>query len=238
VVENDTYRPGNKQGYTKLTLVNEQSHPVEYEIQETKHQNFQDELPEESYAFSNANYGDFIDPRDDRQYGWVKLDNLIWMTENLAYIPPENESYWTYQGGNVSGSYEYLNTYGILYGFKTALKSCPPGWRVPTDIEWSKLERHLDNTIIDLNQISYRGTTIGSQLVSIRQGSLKANFGGKRLSNGNFVGYKSIGSYWTSSRADNFKAWNRQIQRDLPQIIRQKGEENEGNSVRCVRNIK
>lgn len=191
---------------------------------------------EESFK---SDYGTFTDFRDGKEYNWVKINNQIWMSENLAYVPSDEGTAWIYETEindldalNNSPAYK---TYGVLYSYQTAIKSCPAGWSVPSDLEWSKLENYLDNTVIDLNQIGYRGTTIASKLVMTKPGSLKASFGGKRMSNGKFIGMENIGSFWTSTNAENSKAWNRMVQKNLPQIIRTKANENEGNSLRCVK---
>ena len=186
-----------------------------------------------------SDYGIFTDLRDGKEYQWVKINNQIWMSENLAYIPSDEGAAWIYETeindlDAVNNSLTY-KAYGVLYSYQTAIKSCPSGWRVPSDLEWSKLENFLDNTVIDLNQIGYRGTTVASKLVMTKPGSLKVNFGGKRMSNGKFIGIENIGSFWTSTNAENSKAWNRQIQKNLPQTIRTKANENEGNSLRCLK---
>ena len=189
-------------------------------------------------SFKSA-YGTFTDSRDGKEYNWVKINNLIWMADNLAFLPSDESAAWIYETETknldaLSNSPTY-KAYGILYTYNTAIKSCPSGWRVPSDMEWSKLESFLDNTVIDLNQIGYRGTTIASKLVMSKPGSLKVKLGGKRMSNGKFIGIEDIGSYWTSTKAEDVKVWNRQIQKNLPQIIRTKANEDEGNSLRCIR---
>jgi len=195
-----------------------------------------DSNSEESFK---SDYGTFTDLRDGKEYHWVKINNQIWMSENLAFNPLDEDAAWIYEketndSDALKNSPTY-KTYGILYTFKAAINSCPDGWRVPSDMEWSKLENYLDNTVIDLNQIGYRGTTIASKLIMTRPGSLKVNFGGKRMSNGKYIGIETIGSYWTSTKAEDLKVWNRQIQKNLPQTIRTKANENEGNSLRCVK---
>lgn len=226
----------SQQSDQSLVKVYSRTETTEYFL---KDQANQEDINEDvSYVnFSASNYGNFVDSRDGRQYGWVRINNLIWMSDNLSYLPDDNEDIGEYDNSGNPTNSGYSDSYGVLYNYKTALKSCPQGWRLPSDLEWSKLESYLDNTIIDLNQISYRGTTIGSQLINTKPGSFKAKYGGKRLSNGSVIGFENLGSYWTSSKAENAKAWNRQIQKGLPQIIRLKSDENEGNSVRCVRSI-
>jgi uncharacterized protein (TIGR02145 family) len=196
--------------------------------------------PLEEQVFDSES-GTFIDFRDRNRYDWVKINNQIWMADNLAYVPDDEEGIWIYQMTNIADDKIQSTTnykeYGVLYNYKTALKSCPEGWRVPSDLDWSKLEHFLDNTIIDFNQISYRGTTIGNILTKSKQGSFNAKYGGKKTSGGNFIGLETIGSYWTSSQADQQKIWSRQIQKNIPQIIRSLGNEDDGYSIRCIRDF-
>jgi hypothetical protein len=47
--------------------------------------------------------GSFTDPRDNKTYQWVQIDNQIWMAQNLAFLPvgdqPEKDcEYWVYGG--------------------------------------------------------------------------------------------------------------------------------------------
>jgi uncharacterized protein (TIGR02145 family) len=36
-----------------------------------------------------------------------------------------------------------LSTQGVLYNYMAATKACPPGWRLPMDYDWLKLESFL-----------------------------------------------------------------------------------------------
>ncbi|WCL81856.1 FISUMP domain-containing protein [Saprospira sp. CCB-QB6] len=73
----------------------------------------------------------FTDPRDGEVYDVIQLKNMTWFAQNLRYnaagssLPPNN-----------SGP-----EYGRLYDWNTAMTACPPGWRLPSDLEWTELEK-------------------------------------------------------------------------------------------------
>ena len=82
-----------------------------------------------STGFSKA----FKDPRDGERYQYVAIDNIYWMTSNMRY--------------NVKGS--KLNPdnpsplYGKLYTWEQAIKACPKGWELSTDLDWLSLEQYV-----------------------------------------------------------------------------------------------
>jgi uncharacterized protein (TIGR02145 family) len=68
----------------------------------------------------------------------VKIGSQIWMAENLNYDAPGSKCY---DNDPANG-----DKYGRLYDWNTAKRSCPPGWHLPTDEEFSQLLGFIDGT--------------------------------------------------------------------------------------------
>lgn len=111
----------------------------------------------------------FTDLRDGNIYNTVTIGDQIWMSENLKYLPkvqgPEVYSIYAYHcyvygyfGTDVDEAKSTSNyeKYGVLYNLTAAKNSCPEGWRLPNDADWSELENYLVN-----NGYNFDGTVGG-----------------------------------------------------------------------------
>ena len=54
--------------------------------------------------------------------------------------------------------------YGRLYNWDAALKACPLGWHLPSDVEWKTLEMYLGMSQSMSHDKGYRGTYEGKQM--------------------------------------------------------------------------
>ena len=96
--------------------------------------------------------GTFTDSRDDKTYKWVEIGKLIWMAENLAYLPYVSSFtsdtgifVYDYEGSSLDAAknQEEYRTYGCLYSWEISLQICPDGWRLPSYDDWRDLESSL-----------------------------------------------------------------------------------------------
>lgn len=115
--------------------------------------------------------GEYTDVRDGNTYGWVRIGDLEWMTENLKYQVgglPYYECTYDVFGANypVAVRSQLINTdfeadyetYGNFYTWQEAVESCPEGWRLPTDEDWKNLEMALGMSAGDANAEGWRGS--------------------------------------------------------------------------------
>lgn len=75
--------------------------------------------------------GTMTDDRDGQTYATVKIDGSIWLAENLRFKSEESYSF--------EKNEENDKMYGRYYSYESALKSCPKGWKLPTENDYKKL---------------------------------------------------------------------------------------------------
>ena len=76
--------------------------------------------------------GTLIDKRDNKEYGFVEIDDQVWMSENLSFDLGENSSC----RDNIMTD---CDLFGHMYNLKVVNSGCPDGWRLPTSKEWKYL---------------------------------------------------------------------------------------------------
>jgi uncharacterized protein (TIGR02145 family) len=120
---------------------------------------------------------------DGKNYAVVKIGDLTWMAENLAWLPDISKSdtgsefnkhYYVYgcKDSTVAGAKGTVNyrSYGVLYNYPAAMNTsgkkhalravekgaCPVGWHLPTDDEWKLLEKSLGMSQADADTLYLR----------------------------------------------------------------------------------
>ncbi|MCX6239251.1 MAG: hypothetical protein NTY07_17110 [Bacteroidia bacterium] len=146
--------------------------------------------------------GTFKDKRDGKKYKTVKIGTQTWMAENLAY--KAESGCWAYSNneGNVA-------TYGYLYDWEAAKKSCPKGWHLPGDAEWSTLSNYLGGDTIAGGKLKETGNkhwqspNSPKHIASNESGFTGLPGGWCSFKNDKYSFYDigSIGGWWSSTEA-------------------------------------
>jgi uncharacterized protein (TIGR02145 family) len=189
--------------------------------------------------------GSFVDARDGKTYGAIKIGSQLWMTENLNYDVPDDNTDGCY--GNNSNN---CATYGRLYSFETATKAVPAGWRIPSDEDWKELEIHLGMSKETADVLGYwRGNDEGTKIGPSGSSGLNLPYGGCKTLTSKEMKYiysEDYGYYWSSSIHPN--NWVERIYRSITDLTDKgynkqihNGTLREGDtqyflSVRCIKN--
>jgi len=166
-----------------------------------------------------------IDERDNRKYNIFKVYNTYWMAENLNY--QTDSGYWCYDDSPYN-----CNIYGKLYNLQAAMVACPPGWHLPSDVEWKQFEMSLGMT--DVDNWGPRGTVQGDKIKEGGTHPFNALMAGTR----NFYGEYKIpeidAGFWTST-GNIDAAYYRYLYFEQSYIYRNTLPGVYGLSVRCVK---
>ena len=187
------------------------------------------------------------DSRDGNVYKYVKIGDQYWMAENLKYLPsvvgPSTGSssipyyyVYGYNGTNVSSAKASSNyaTYGVLYNWTAACSSCPNGWHLPSDAEWTELTDFVGGA-------NNAGTKLKATSGWKFDGNGTDDFGftalpcGYRHSGGIFDFIDSNGNWWSATEGNEAGAWGRGMYWGLSDVSGVYATKEAGFSVRCVR---
>lgn len=124
----------------------------------------------------------FTDKRDGNVYRTITIAGVTWMAENLKYKAKTGAFYFDNDSNN-------MPQYGALYDWKTALNSCPAGWRLPSGSEFQTLINHFDQKET-WDRTASDPSSFGIQL------------GGMQDYEGTFSEMNESGYYWTSTDYD------------------------------------
>jgi len=200
-----------------------------------------------SFTTQGGSANTFTDIRDGNVYQTVTIGNQIWMAENLKYLPSvvgpgtgsqtlPNYYVYGYSGTTVADAKFTANytTYGVLYNWTAACNSCPAGWHLPSDAEWTKLTDFVGGS-------SNSGTKLKSTSGWISGGNGRDEYGFTALPGGgrgifgtfDYVGL--VGSWWSASEFSTDYAWYHYVSYNYSNVSRLNYYKALGLSVRCVR---
>jgi len=185
-----------------------------------------------STAQTSQSTNTFVDSRDGKTYKKVKIGNQTWMAENLNYDVPNIDEDKCY--GNKSAN---CDEYGRLYNWSTAKNACPVGWHLPSDAEWTKLEKHIGGS-----------KTAGKKLKSTRGWKQKGKKGNGTDEHGfsalpggsgygsTFYDACNTGYWWSATETSASNAWYRHMRYLDDNMFRYNHNFGKTNlfSVRCI----
>ncbi len=94
--------------------------------------------------------GIFVDPRDQNEYEWVRIDSSLWIAQNINFA--------TEQGSLCM----QCNNWGRLYDFEAVQKACPKGFHIPSEAEWNSLLKSVGNNPGEKLKATFGWDPIGS----------------------------------------------------------------------------
>ena len=177
-------------------------------------------------------------------YRTVRIGGQCWFAENLRTekynngdVIPANlsDSEW---GSTPSGAVAERGKgeYGLLYNWHAVDDSrelCPSGWQIPTDPQWTMMTGLLRGASIAGYKMKMTHGW-GSEGNGTNSSRFEGFPGGKRMATGQFSNSRNSG-YWWSSSSDGSSAWLRYLSADFDKVYRISHLQQNGFSVRCVR---
>lgn len=206
-------------------------------------------LPVKSAAIDTPpSSGTITDSRDGRQYHWIRIGEHKWLTENMAF--ELKESYPKCELCDVNDGtannegitkHDYIENYGRLYPWESALSVCPDGWRLPTIEEWQHaIEAHgplyLSGRKMSKNaaELSSWGNWNGYASNDLGFSVLPA--GRIEVSWDNFINYmKGFAFFWSATTSSKEHAYSVSMNHFQDGVeIRPRGKYIYAMSVRCI----
>ncbi|MFC2086159.1 FISUMP domain-containing protein [Bacteroidota bacterium] len=174
--------------------------------------------------------GTFTDTRDNQTYKWKKIGNQIWMAENLYFKNIKGS--WCYENDEIK-----CQTYGRLYNWETAKKSCPNGWHLPTDIEWNKLIDYLEGEKIAGGKMKRKDNIQwkSPNESATNESGFTALPAGYRDNSDTFYYRGYYAYFWSATECNSSIAWYRYLYFNTSEVIRDGYPKDHGFSVRCLK---
>jgi uncharacterized protein (TIGR02145 family) len=174
--------------------------------------------------------GSITDARDGKVYKTVKIDEQVWMGENLAF--KAESGCWVYDDIK-----DYAKTHGYLYSWETATKACPDGWHLPSMQDWWFLSNYLGGDEASGGKLKEKGTTSWK---SPNAGATNSS-GFSALSSGRsddknmeYIGKKTF--FWTNVDDDDATSWCAELDYSHGELSLYPTDKKNGYSVRCIKN--
>jgi len=173
--------------------------------------------------------GAFTDSRDGKVYKTVTIGTQTWMAENLAY--KASSGCWAYKDDITN-----VAKYGYLYNWGTAKTSCPTGFHLPSDKEWSALIDNLGGEKVAGGKLKTTTDLHSPNEGADSSSGFTALLGGGRGDSEVYYGIGDGGFWWSSTESGATNAWEQGMSSGAS-VYRGDLDKSYGYSVRCLRDL-
>ena len=153
------------------------------------------------------NTGTYTDSRDGQVYRTIKIDDRVWMAQNLNFDVPGKS--WCYDSKDSSCSRG-----GRLYDLAGARAACPKGWHLPRDREFTEMLTNLTRCYSGVHTCKDFGRKLKAKVGwDGEKGTDEYGFAvystGYRDPKGTFAGMGAYSGFWTnqSGRVETNYIW-------------------------------
>lgn len=190
---------------------------------------------------------------DGNNYQTVTIGSQTWQAQNLRTTKLNdgaeiqlinNDAEWAAITSPALGWYNnnaatYKDLYGGYYNWYAINtgKLCPAGWRVPNNTDWNTLFSSLGGANVAGGRLKATGTTFWNapNTGATNESGFTGLAGSTRSPSGAFSLLKYIGTFWTTTQADQSYGFFKQLQFDTPAISEAGQVKTYGRNVRCVK---
>lgn len=163
-------------------------------------------------------------------YKTIKINNTLWMAENLKVKHDSSGEKLNYFFPN--GDSTNIKSFGLLYDFENACKSCPKGWRIPNNKEWEEL--------FDFTKHNIAGNYKDRKFWNDERNSNITNFSVRPAGIGNNQehpnNFNNKVLFWSSSKEEEHFIWTYIFEKGKNKIRKASQHPTYAFSVRCIKN--
>jgi uncharacterized protein (TIGR02145 family) len=165
------------------------------------------------------------DNRDGKVYRTVTIGTQTWMAENLNFESRHSHCY-------------DCELYGRMYMYDEALTSCPDGWHLPSEGDWTTLIAYLGGYMEAGGKLKEAGFAHwrSPNTSATNSSGFNAIPNGYRSFNGVLNFERKRGYWWTSTPNSLMSAWSIVMLHNKGEVARVLSDKPVGLSVRCLRN--
>jgi len=136
-------------------------------------------------VWESSNNGYFIDPRDNNKYRVVRIENQVWMVDNLKFSSSESVSYRCDETNDINGR---------LYNWDDAKEVSPKGWHLPSKRDYEILLENMSESKM-FDEKYFNAYSVGRAFLDTER------------CNEEFPQFDDNITYWTSTSYGNEVAW-------------------------------